>query len=151
MTSLINKLHDDMIAARKASDPVAKSLLVTLYSEASKVGKDKRNGDTTDQEAIAVVKKFITNAMETKKLLLERGQSCLVQEHEITILSGYLPLQLSDVELAEAINKIISDNGFNDIKSLGTVMTTLKGLHDGQYDGKTASMIAKNLLNNVTG
>ena len=38
---LIEKLFVDMIAARKGNDPVAKSLLVTLYSEANMVGKNR--------------------------------------------------------------------------------------------------------------
>ena len=54
---LIEKLRQDMIAARKGSDTVTKSLLVTLYSEAQMVGKNRRNGDTTDDECIAVIKK----------------------------------------------------------------------------------------------
>ena len=40
---LIEKLRQDMIAARKGSDTVTKSLLVTLYSEAQMVGKNRRN------------------------------------------------------------------------------------------------------------
>ena len=64
MTNMIGKIRDDMITARKGDDPVAKSLLVTLYSEASRVGKDKRNGDPTDEEVVAVVKKFAANAEE---------------------------------------------------------------------------------------
>ena len=56
---LIEKLRQDMIAARKGSDTVTKSLMVTLYSEAAMVGKNKRNGDTTDDEAVAVIKKLL--------------------------------------------------------------------------------------------
>ena len=37
---LIEQLRTDMIAARKAGDSVEKSLLVTLYAETSRVGKD---------------------------------------------------------------------------------------------------------------
>ena len=64
---MMQKLFTDMIAARKGDNAVAKSLLVTLYSEAARVGKDRRNGDTTDEEVIAVVKKFAANAEETRR------------------------------------------------------------------------------------
>ena len=68
---LIQQLFVDMIAARKGSDPTAKSLLVTLYSEAARVGKDRRNGDTTDEEVLATVKKFAANVEETIRNLEE--------------------------------------------------------------------------------
>jgi uncharacterized protein YqeY len=140
---LIEKLRGDMIAARKGDDAVAKSLMVTLYSEAAMVGKNKRNGDTTDEEAIAVIKKFAANAEETRRLLDERGQDTSVQAREIRILEGYLPSQLDRAGLDAVIRMIIHDMKLEGPKAMGSVMAELKRGYSGRYDGKMASDLTK--------
>lgn len=143
---LIQQLFTDMIAARKGSDPISKSLLVTLYSEAARVGKDKRNGDTTDEEAIAVIKKFAANAEETRRLLAERAQDVSVMNREIEILEAYLPQQMDLAQLKDVIDSIIRELKLEGPKSMGTVMAELKKNHSGCYDGKQASVLVKAAL-----
>ena len=143
---MMQKLFTDMIAARKGDDAVAKNLLVTLYSEAARVGKDRRNGDTTDEEVIAVVKKFAANAEETRRLLGERGQDAAVQAQEIAILEGYLPQQLDRKGLDAVIHTIIHEMKLEGPKAMGTVMAELKRGYSGRYDGKMASELTKAAL-----
>ena len=143
---LIKQIYDDMIAARKGSDAVTKSLMVTLYSEAAMVGKNKRNGDTTDDECIAVIKKFAANAEETRRLLAERGQDCSAQVREIEILECYLPQQLDHKGLDAVVHMIIHDMKLEGPKAMGTVMAELKKGYSGRYDGKMASDLVKAAL-----
>lgn len=143
---LIEQLRTDMIAARKGDDVVAKNLLVTLYSEAAMVGKNRRNGDTTDEEVIATVKKFAANADETRRLLTERGQDCSAQVREIEVLEGYLPSQLNRAGLDAVIHVIIHEMKLEGPKAMGTVMAELKRMHSGRYDGKMASELTKAAL-----
>lgn len=142
---LINQIHADMMSARQHSDNVTKNLLITLYSEASKVGKDKRNGPSTDEEVIATVKKFITNAAETSRLLKERNQSDLTQQTEIEILNKYLPMQLDKDSLERILQEFLANNNISGPRAIGQAMAYLKNNYSGQYDGKMASEIIKNL------
>jgi uncharacterized protein YqeY len=143
---LIDTVYADMITARKGSDSVAKNLLVTLYSEAAMVGKNKRNGPTTDDEVIATVKKFTANAEETVRLLEQRGTDVAVQKHEITILNRYLPQQMTEADLTDAVKTIVSTLGVNGPKAMGAVMAELKAQYAGKYDGKIASAVVKSVL-----
>jgi uncharacterized protein len=143
---LIEKLRTDMITARKGDDAVAKSLLVTLYSEAAMVGKNKRNGDTTDEECIAMIKKFAANAEWTKAALAERGEDTTVQVQEIAILEGYLPNQMDRAQLDAVIRMIIHDMKLEGPKAMGTIMAELKKGYSGRYDGKMASELVKAAL-----
>ena len=143
---LIQQLFVDMIAARKGSDPTAKSLLVTLYSEAARVGKDRRNGDTTDEEVLATVKKFAANVEETIRNLEEIHRDTTAQRRELEILLGYLPSQMSDAQLTEAIRVIIQDLGVSGPKAMGQVMAELKARHGASYDGRVASQLVKGAL-----
>lgn len=143
---LIEQIREDMIRARKGEDQVAKNLLVTLYSEATRVGKDKRNGATTDDECLSVIRKFSANADETRRLLDARGQSTLVQSRELAMLSGYLPQQMTEDELVTAVEQIVSDLGLGGAKAMGQVMAALKQTYSGRYDGKMASQVVKTVL-----
>lgn len=143
---LIKQIYDDMIAARKGDDAVAKSLLVTLYAEAAMVGKNRRNGDTTDDEAIGMVRKFAANTEETIKLLAERGQAADAQQRELAILQAYLPRQMSRGELVEAIAAIVAEQPEKGPKVMGRVMGELKARFGATYDGKLASELTKAAL-----
>lgn len=146
MKMLIQRLFADMIAARKGNDPVAKSLLVTLYSEAAMVGKNKRNGDTTDDEVVSVIKKFASNVDETIRHLEEISRDSEQQRRELDILNSYLPKQMSEGELVQAIRDIVEVLGVSGPKAMGAVMAELKKQYSGQYDGKIASNIVKSIL-----
>lgn len=143
---LINKIRADMNQARQTGSGVAKSLLVTLFAEASRVGKDKRNGDTTDEECVAVVRKFIANAEETRKLLLDRGQDESAQLQEIALLNVYMPQQMTADQLRAVILDLINKQGLQGPKAMGQIMAALKAHHNGEYDGKMASELVKKML-----
>lgn len=143
---LIDQIRDDMIAARKADDAVAKSLLITLFSEAQMVGKNKRNSATTDEEVIGVIRKFAANAEETERLLQARGQDTQAQRRELEILAAYLPTQMTQEGLESAVRVIVADLGVSGAKAMGAVMAELKARHAGTYDGKLASQVVKSVL-----
>lgn len=143
---LIERIRDDMIAARKGTDPVAKSLLVTLYAEAFMVGKNKRNGPSTDEECVGVIRKFLANSEETARLLEARGKAACEQAREQVILQGYLPTQMTEAELELAVKAIVSDLNANGAKAMGGVMAELKTRHSGRYDGRVASQVVKQVL-----
>jgi hypothetical protein len=135
-----------MITARQGSDHVAKNLLVTLYSEALMVGKNKRNGNPTDEEVIATIKKFASNVEETIKTLQEIHRDTVKQQQELHILNGYLPQQLDHATLDAVVHTIIHEMKLEGPKSMGTVMAELKKNYSGRYDGKMASEIVKTVL-----
>lgn len=143
---LIEQIRADMMRARKGDDTVAKSLLVTLFAEAQMVGKNKRNGVTTDDEVVAMVRKFSANTEETQRLLVARGQDATTQARELEILAMYLPKQLTRDELMAAIAQIVADQPEKSPKIMGKVMAELKARYGAAYDGKMASELVKAAL-----
>lgn len=131
---LIEQIKQKQIAARKAGSAEA-SLLTTLLGEAAMVGKNAGR-ETTDQEVVSVVKKFIKNIDETVSALSSRGQDAASFLAERSILERFLPLQLTELALVN-----IAQNH----KSMPEFMKFLKEKHAGQYDGKLASIVAKNI------
>lgn len=145
--TLLEKIKQDNIAARKAKDTVKSALLTTLVSEISNIGKNDGNRETTEPESIAVVKKFIKGVDETLKALeFSSNPRVLVAIEEKKILESYLPTQLSEIELTAVVDQIISTLADRSPKQMGVVMKRLKEMHDGRYDGKIASGIIKSRL-----
>lgn len=133
--SLMSAIKEKQLNARKSGATVEARLLTTLLGEASAVGKNDGNRESTDAEVVAVVKKFIKNIKETIAAQAAAGMPAdAYLAEELSILEEFLPKQLSELELSA-----ISDN----FKTMPEFMKFLKDNHAGCYDGKMASMIAK--------
>jgi uncharacterized protein YqeY len=132
---LIEQVKADRIAAMKARNTVAKTVLTTLLGELE--GAAKRNQtDITDDMIIKTCKKFIESNKEVMELNARNSRN-LAQENEY--LETYIPKQLNEAELRAIIGDISAVN-------LGDIMKQLKSAYDGQYDGKMASAIAREVL-----
>jgi len=148
---LISQIKSDALEARKARQIDTATLLTTLYSEASMIGKNVGNRESTDAEVLQVIKKFVKNANEVKNILLKNNKDASSVISEINVLSKYLPQKMSYEELGHIIRGIIKGLTLTEDKSpklMGEVMGMLKILHGGQYDGKMASEIVKKGLAN---
>ncbi len=142
---LMMRLRDDSLAARKARDEVKSNLMIALVGEAAMVGKNNGNRETTDEEVLKVIKKFLDNAKETFALV--RAQDNIhalakskVIAREVEILEAYLPEQMSEetLRLAVATYRNLTPDA-----NVGMIMKHLQSQFGGRYDGKLASQIAK--------
>jgi hypothetical protein len=143
---LIETLHKDMVAARQGKDIVAKNLLVTLYSEALMVGKNRRNGNPTDDEVLATIKKFAANVDDTIRNLQAIDRDATTYQREADILHAYLPQQMDRATLDAVVHSIVHDMKLEGVKAMGAVMAELKKNYTGRYDGKMASEVVKLIL-----
>lgn len=140
---LIERIKADLLTARKARATVAANSLTALVGEAVMVGKNAGNRESTDEEVVATVRKFLKNLEETKRNLVVHNKDTSVCEEEIVIISRYLPQQMSADELKTAIAAIVAETaGAN----MGVVMKVLKEKYAGLYDGKLASTLTKEVL-----
>lgn len=140
--TLIEEIASDRVQARKNKETVRASLLTTLYGEATKVGKDKGNRPSTDEEVIAVIKKFLKGI----EAILEVSDMNPQALQERAILESYLPKQMSEEDLEACVSMIVSKLDDPNPKDMGAVMKSLKALYDGQYDGKMASQKVREAL-----
>ena len=140
--TLLEQIKHDQLQARIAADKTKASILTTLIGEAEMVGKNDGNRDTTDQEVIATIKKFIKNIDET--IAVAGSTETLVAEKDA--LQVYLPRQLTEPELRVTIGNIIVTQGLSGAKAMGQLMGELKKNHAGSYDGALASRLVKELL-----
>ena len=143
---LIEQIRSNFMEARKARNTEKSAFLSTLLSEVERIGKDNGNRQTTDEEAVKVVKKFIKNAEETITVGEKSGKDVSASKREVEILNSYLPQQLNVEQLTTIINGIIKTLPEKTPKATGKIMGELKANYNGQYDGKMASDLVKQLL-----
>jgi uncharacterized protein YqeY len=153
MTTLIEQIRADRLKARMdlTNDGIYAPLLSTLLGEAEMIGKNDGNRTTTDAEVIAIAKKFINNIDITIGVLQAQPDKhteskMVMYKEEKRILTGYLPHQLTETELVLEITRIVGNLTDKSQKQMGLVMKELKASFDGQYDGKMASSLVKDML-----
>jgi len=136
---MINKLKADKVMAMKSGDSVKKTFLSTLISDIEMVAKNDNGREVTDQDAIKVMEKFKKGAEEILRHKPYNDESL----REIRWLEVYLPFQLGEDALLLIIKQVLDHNP--DAK-LGDIMKELKTHFSGQYNGKTASILARTEL-----
>lgn len=143
--TLIETIKSHNLNARIQKLTAVSGLLTTLIGEAEMIGKNDGNRAPTDAEVQTLVRKFVKNNVETIGVLGDTDPRTAVLLAENFTLGKYLPKQMTTEELEQAIGTIKAELNAGP-KDMGKVLQALKAKHDGLYDGKTASMIAKALL-----
>jgi uncharacterized protein YqeY len=140
--SILHTMRADLDTARKDKNKLLLDKLKTVYSDAAMVGKTKRNGESTDEEVLSVVRKFKEGVIEIEKYKGETDESIF----EKTLYDTYLPQLLTTDQLTCLIQDIIGNLPERTPKQMGIVMGKLKAEFLGKYDGAIASQLTKQLL-----
>lgn len=147
MTTLIDQIRQDSLVARKARDADKAAFLITLFAEATKVGKDDGNRDSTDAEVTSVIKKFVKNNEETQRALGDTAPENRARlQAELALLQGYLPRQASEDEIRAAVTRIVAGLTDRSPKQMGVVMGQLNAEFQGNLDKALASKLTKEAL-----
>jgi uncharacterized protein len=102
----------------------------------------------SDAEILDVMGKMIKQRQESLEIYEKAGRAELAaqEREEIEIISAYLPKQMSDLEAAGAISKLIKEIEAETLKDMGRTMAALKQRFSGQMDFGKAGALAKKLL-----
>ena len=98
-----------------------------------------------DAELLSLLQKMIKQRQESVLLYEKGGRADLVkqEQEEIAIIQGYLPKQMSEAEMATAIDAAIKEAGASSMKDMGKVIGALRGKYAGQMDMGKASAAVK--------
>ena len=145
-------LRDDinkaLTEAMKAKDERNVSTLRMVNSSVKNADIEARGGGKQplgDAEVLSLMQKMIKQRQESVELYKKGNRADLVkqEEEEIAIISGYLPKQMSDAEMAAAIDAAIKETGAAGMKDMGKVIGALRGKYAGQMDMGKASAAVK--------
>ena len=145
-------LRDDinkaLTEAMKAKNERAVSTLRMVNSTLKNADIEARGSGKPalgDAEVLPLLQKMIKQRQELVELYKKGNRADLVkqEEEEIAIISGYLPKQMSEAEMAAAIDAAVAETGASSMKDMGKVIGVLRGKYAGQMDMAKASGMVK--------
>ena len=141
------RLLDDLKEAMKNKDIITKNTIQSIRASVLQEEKDKQiELDNAGIEAIIMKeKKKRVDALEQFKKA-NREDLINQTEHEIKVLEGYLPEQMSEEDIEFEVARIINEVDAQSIKDLGIVMRAAKQELGNSVDGKLLSEIVKRKL-----
>ena len=144
---LRDDINNALKEAMKAKDERKISTLRLINSTFKNADIEARGSGKTlsDADLLSVLQKMIKQRQESKELYEKGGRPELAQQEgeEIAIIQSYLPKQMSDDEIAAAIDAAVKETGAAGMKDMGKVIGVLRGKYAGQMDFAKASALVK--------
>ncbi len=153
LKSYIMSLEQQVMAAMKDAmklkDEAALRGLRAIKAEIIKAKTEPGAGGEIDE---ATEQKFLMKMMKQRRDSLDifekQGRNDLAEKEkeEMLVIEKFLPKQMSESEIKEAVAKIITETGAASAADMGKVMGAASKQMAGKADGKTISAIVKELL-----
>jgi uncharacterized protein YqeY len=150
--SLRDRLSVSLKDAMKAKDATRLMTLRLINAAIKDRDIDARSegvdSGVSDHDLLAILGKMVKQRQESARAYEEGGRLELAEKEwaEIVIIEEFLPRQLSEQEVQQAIADAIAASGANSIRDMGKVMGVLKSKYTGQLDfGKVGGMVKAQL------
>lgn len=145
--SLLLTLRKDKMNALKEKDTV-KNGVCSLLISAIALAEKEQNKELSEEEAAAYIQKELKQTKETLSLT-PKDRTDLIEEtkRKIEILESYLPKQMSQEEIKEAVEAILAEKNLEAIKkNQGILIKEMMAKYKGKTDGKTVSTVIQTIL-----
>ena len=148
MNTLQDQITESTKASMKARDKGRVAVLRLVNADIKRVEVDERR-ELSDEDVRSILSKMVKQRRDSIEQFekAERTDLADKEKYEISVIEEFLPTQLSETELTELLDRIITDKIIEGPKGIGTVMTLLKTNYANQVDMALASRIVKEKLN----
>jgi len=149
--NLEQQVMAEMKDAMKAKDEAALRGLRAIKAEIIKAKTEPgANGELTEEAVTKMLQKMMKQRKDSLEIFQTQNREDLAkkEEEEIAILEKFMPAQMSEAALKEALKKIIEQVGASSPADMGKVMGMATKQLAGQADGKAISTAVKELLSN---
>ena len=143
--SLKEEIVADVKSAMKNKESDRLTALRSLQAAIKNKEIDSRPKEITDQDILDVIKKTGKKHKDSIEQFSKAGRDDLVQNEtfQLEVISKYLPEQLSEEQVAEAVKKAIASVGATSMKEMGAVMKEVMALTNGAADNKVISQLVR--------
>ncbi len=149
MSTLEQRLHDDLTAAIRSREEVTSATLrmaLTAVKNEAVSGTEAR--ELSDDDVVAVLGREAKKRREAATAYDEANRPELAarERAELAVLEDYLPAQLGDDELAALVAEAVAETGADSPKQMGQVMKVLTPRIAGRADGGRVAAAVKAAL-----
>ena len=149
---LRERISADLKTAMRAKDARTVSTLRLILAAlkdrdiAARGGGD--DGVISDADILKMMQTMVRQRRDSIELYEKGGRLELAEREaeEIAVIERYLPAQLDEAAMREAITATLADVGASSLKDMGKVMSALRDRHAGQMDFGKAGAIVKEQL-----
>jgi hypothetical protein len=138
VAELKQRLRTDLTAAMRARDQVRmRTLRMALTSITNEEVSGAVARDLSDDEVLRVLTREARKRKEAAEAFSAAGRAdqAAAERAEGDVLAGYLPVQLSDDELAALVDAAIAETGASSMAGMGPVMKLVTPKVAGRADG----------------
>jgi uncharacterized protein len=145
--SLIARIEEELKAARLARDGERRDAL-SLVLNALRAAQKELARELSDDEELQVLQRERKRRLEAADAFRAGGreEQAEDEEFELDVLEEFMPEPLSEEEIEEIIDDVISEVGATSIRDLGRVMAGVMHQVSGRADGSTVSQLVKEKL-----
>ena len=149
---LRTELNEALKTAMKARDQRAVStvrLILAALKDRDIAARPKGITEgISEEEIVEMLHKMVRQRRESIELYEKGGRLELAQQEqeEIGVIERFLPKQMTEAEMAEAVAAAIGETGASSIKDMGKIMGLLKQRFAGRMDFAKAGQQVKQKL-----
>ncbi len=136
--------------AMRSKDKVRLEALRAVKKELLEASTAKgAGGNVSEDQELKIFQKMVKQRKESAELYAQQGREDLAAPElaEATIIESFLPKQMSEAEIGEALKEIVAKLGATGPQDMGKVMGAAMKALAGKADGKLISKIVKEILN----
>lgn len=140
-----NDIKKAMLAKNKEELEALRAIKsLILLAETDKGATGEISSDTENK----LLQKAVKQRKESAEIFQQQGRPELAEREnfQLEVISRYLPKQLSEDEVTEALKNIIQQVGAKGPQDMGKVMGTATKALSGKADGRLISELVKKLL-----
>ncbi len=145
--TLKDRITEDMKAAMRAKDGQRLSAVRLLLAAMKQKEVDERV-ELADADVLSIIDKMVKQRRESIAQYEKAARADLAaqEQFEIGVLSAYLPQQMTEAEVAEAVAAAVAESGAASVKDMGKAMALLKPRLAGKADmGKVSALLKSRL------
>jgi uncharacterized protein YqeY len=149
MPTLKDQLRADLTTAMKARDDTrTRTLRMALTAISTEEVSGSAAHDLTDEQIIKILTREAKRRREAATAFAEAGRAdqAAAEEAEEEVLSGYLPTQVDDTELAALVAAAIAETGAAGPSGIGPVMKAVTPRVAGRADGSRVAAMVRSQL-----
>jgi uncharacterized protein len=145
--TLVERVEVELRAARLARDDERRDAL-SLVLHALRDAQKELQRPLSDDEELQVFQRERKRRLEAAEAFRTGGREDRAEdeEYELDVLEEFMPEPLSEDELEEIIDDVISEVGATSIRDMGRVMAGVMHQVSGRTDGSHVSQLVKEKL-----
>ncbi len=139
---------DEMKLSMKAGNPARTStlrMIMAKLKDTDIAARPKGIDKVPDEDIIAMLRGMVKYRRESVELYCQgnRPELAAKEEAEIAVIDSFLPSQMDEAAMQQAVDCAVAETGAASIKDMGKVMAVLKAKHAASLDMAKAGPMVK--------